>query len=940
MAIFFNDTFTTVANGPLTSHTSDSGATWLLARGVTVPQVFTAAGGIVASGGPDANLDIARPSIIAPNADVSINSTFHFDTYNFSYVGITARMSANATSGYLAGYNPSLQKWTIARLTNVGDATGFADIAVAATATPYTIGTEPVVVFQVTGTGTSVQLTLTVDGVQLISFADTNALRVVTAGYTGVYFNVGYGAGSGMWISSLSSADVVSTATAITTTGPTSGVSGAASTNFTVAANGVITGTVRVTPNDASGGGTFTPTFVDISSATPSLTFTYTPASAGSKTIGSTNNGSLTNPATITYVASASAATAVTLTGPTSGTTGVASTNFTVGANGPITGTVVVTPNDSANGGTFTPATISLSSATPTGTFTYTPASVGSKTLAVTNNGGLTNPSAITYTSAVVGTVPGAPTIGVATAGTGSASIAFTAGTAGNSATTGYTATATPGGVTFTGVASPITASGLTAGTPYTFTVHATNSTGNSPESAASNSVTPTAVAIVTPQTAKYADLVRDTSTSTSSSTITLAGIAPSGHRTFASSYSLGQKGIPVFYGDVSHGPNWMICTCTLTSANTLTVNSIFSSSAGGITAPTFGAGSKDVFVVVPAAKIFHKDFIDLADYAVDPTFTVDSTAAIQQAILDAYALNITKIRVPCGRYMISGPLVGSGNCQLYIPQTREAAPNKSIYFEGVSPPNFEQQGLRNVPATTNGAIFESTIVGTGTNPAVFGFEQGNSGDAWIWNYTNTGFKNLCVRTFVAPAGGASNSMSALNFQFAAQVAELDMLRIDVSRGLQDMVQPSTGSTGIILPPVDNHLLINIGMVYISGYNTAINAQEHTHIRHFISIGNVNGIVLNGANHGSWIGMMSAEFNKNAIVISGNHDLHIGMYDAEHNGGPNFSFVRDISYISGTRKVSIQHSLVVVAGSGINDAAFTTNATAANYKILVGAGAN
>jgi hypothetical protein len=63
----------------------------------------------------------------------------------------------------------------------------------------------------------------------------------------------------------------------------------------------VISGIATVTPNDSSGGGTFTPTSVAISTASPSATFTYTPASSGAKTIGVTNNIGLTNPASLTY---------------------------------------------------------------------------------------------------------------------------------------------------------------------------------------------------------------------------------------------------------------------------------------------------------------------------------------------------------------------------------------------------------------------------------------------------------------------------------------------------------------------------------------------------------------------------------------------------------------------------------------------------------------
>lgn len=88
------------------------------------------------------------------------------------------------------------------------------------------------------------------------------------------------------------------------------------------------------------------------------------------------------------------------------------------------------------------------------------------------------------------GGLPFTPTIGTATdGGTGSTvSVAFTGN---NTAGLTYTALSTPGSLTGTSTTSPITVSGLTAGTAYTFAVKAANSAGDSPYSAASNSVTP-----------------------------------------------------------------------------------------------------------------------------------------------------------------------------------------------------------------------------------------------------------------------------------------------------------------------------------------------------------------------------------------------------------------------------------------------------------------
>lgn len=100
------------------------------------------------------------------------------------------------------------------------------------------------------------------------------------------------------------------------------------------------------------------------------------------------------------------------------------------------------------------------------------------------------NASGITKSGTAISDVPDAPTIGaVSDLGTGStASVAYTAATTGGAATT-FTATSSPGGFTGTG-SSPITVSGLTAGTAYTFTVTASNSTGSSPASSASSSLT------------------------------------------------------------------------------------------------------------------------------------------------------------------------------------------------------------------------------------------------------------------------------------------------------------------------------------------------------------------------------------------------------------------------------------------------------------------
>jgi len=93
--------------------------------------------------------------------------------------------------------------------------------------------------------------------------------------------------------------------------------------------------------------------------------------------------------------------------------------------------------------------------------------------------------------------VPNAPTAVTATAGNAEATVNFTPpANNGGSAITSYTATCTPtvgAPVAASGAASPVVVPGLTNGMAYTCTVHATNLNGSGPESAPSNSVSPSA---------------------------------------------------------------------------------------------------------------------------------------------------------------------------------------------------------------------------------------------------------------------------------------------------------------------------------------------------------------------------------------------------------------------------------------------------------------
>lgn len=96
------------------------------------------------------------------------------------------------------------------------------------------------------------------------------------------------------------------------------------------------------------------------------------------------------------------------------------------------------------------------------------------------------------------GSTPDAPTIGTASAANGQATVVFTVPAYTGKSTTGvvYRAISTPGNIEATNTISPIVVTGLSNGTTYTFKVETETNYGvDSPQSSASNAVTPTAPA-------------------------------------------------------------------------------------------------------------------------------------------------------------------------------------------------------------------------------------------------------------------------------------------------------------------------------------------------------------------------------------------------------------------------------------------------------------
>jgi uncharacterized protein YjbI with pentapeptide repeats len=414
------------------------------------------------------------------------------------------------------------------------------------------------------------------------------------------------------------------------------------------------------------------------------------------------------------------------------------------------------------------------------------------------------------------------------------------------------------------------------------------------------------------------ADRVLETTTSTGSGTITLAG-AKQGYQSF----SVIGDGNQTYY-TIAGSIEWEVGVGTYTaSGTTLSRDTVLSSSAGGAKV-TFSAGTKDVFVTYPSEKSVNFDVSGNISASSGVITDVGYPSADSDAATKLYVDNMSSAALHIHEAVVLTTPADSGRNDNYnngtagVSATLTATANGTLVIDSTVAQAAQRVLIKDCDDQAENGIYVVTTVGTASTPYVMTrssdadtYGEGGSDSLDLGSYffttggtTQKGAAYVCNTPGVITFG--STAITFAEFSQAQVYSAGNGISITLgSIALNTPVTVASGGTGLTTSPTNGQLLIGNGSNYTLSTLTAGSG---------VSITNSAGsITLSATGLG---GTVTAVTATGPLASSGGTTPDISI--ANSTGTGSVVLENSPSIFSATITAAVSASITTITGSSAN----------------------
>jgi hypothetical protein len=330
------------------------------------------------------------------------------------------------------------------------------------------------------------------------------------------------------------------------------------------------------------------------------------------------------------------------------------------------------------------------------------------------------------------------------------------------------------------------------------------------------------------------ADRVLETTTSTGSGTITLAGAEP-GYQSFA----VVGNGNETYY-TIAGDTEWEVGIGTYTSSGTtLSRDTVLSSSDSG-NKVTFSAGSKKVFVTYPSEKSVNRDVSGNISASSAIITNLADPVIGSDAANKAYVDNVTSAAIHVHEQVVLATPANSGRNDTYnngtagVSATLTATANGTLVIDSTVAQAAQRVLIKDCDDQVENGIYVVTTVGDGSNPYVMtrSSDADTSGESNAFTLDEGSYFFVTGGTTQKGAAYVCNTSTLIIFGTTSiTFAEFSQAQVysagngisltNTTISLDTPVTVASGGTGLTTSPANGQLLIGNGSNYTLSTLTA-----------------------------------------------------------------------------------------------------------------------